>query len=159
KPRVRWRRVSLIGFATRASCPGTSSGARSGHWSSCRSALDGDASPERDVVQDVGRGVLWRWIVPGRIAVRLAIHDDVVIAGFALPRARRVSATVAHVLPLHGIRREVHVAFDDLYAVTLREDLSLPSRTSHARKLTVLLVARTLGMNRADRMGAMFAQQ
>src|SRR5205085_368554 len=51
-------------------------------------------------------------IVPGGVLVALPVDKDIVVAGHALPRARRVMAALAEELLAQRLRREVMVALD-----------------------------------------------
>jgi hypothetical protein len=69
------------------------------------------ASPEGYVVLDLIGGLFWLWVIPGPALVDLSINFDIIIIGYAFPRASRVCITFLEVLAHDGIWRKVVVAF------------------------------------------------
>jgi hypothetical protein len=108
-----------------------------------RSALDGDAAPERDVAGDVGGGRAGVGIVPGGVAVDLVADPDRVVVGLALPEARGAGVAGHQVLLPDRIWREVAVTLDHDRPVALRYHRSVPDRAhrSPGRGLGVTVAA------------------
>src|SRR5262249_16687859 len=75
--------------------------------------------------------VLRRWIIPRRVVIGLATHDDVVVARNTLPGARAVRRAVAQILAADGIRGEVAVTFHQLAVAALGQHGTLPARLRH----------------------------
>lgn len=72
---------------------------------------------ERHVVFDISRLFLGARIVPGSVLDGVAVDGDVVIAGVSLPWTVTVSVGSGQDRLVHGLRREIDVAFDSLVFV------------------------------------------
>src|SRR5262249_43518071 len=90
--------------------------------------LDNDTSPECDATFEIGRRVLWLRIVPSRALVDGAVDDNVIVTCLAFPRTIGVLITAAKIFAVHGIRREVMIAFDDYRIVALGQKRVMPDR-------------------------------
>src|SRR5216684_8507831 len=98
-----------------------------------RSALDGDAVPEGDVVLDLRRRRLRRRIIPRRVGVLCPVHNHRVVMRRALPRADRGGGARLEEAPVERAGREIDIALDQLKALALRQHLALPCRLGHPR--------------------------
>src|SRR5215831_2653148 len=96
-------------------------------------SLNRYAMPKSDVTLDVRRSGLDVRVVPGRVLVDLAVHDDIEVACRPLPAAYGVRLAWTQMLTLHGFGREVLIAFDRLAGVALGDHRAVPDRSCHVR--------------------------
>src|SRR5262245_34830464 len=89
------------------------------------------AMPESDITLDVRRGGLDVRVVPRRVLVDLAVHNDVVVARRPLPATHSVRFARAQMLVLDRFGRKVLVAFDRLAGVALGDHLTVPDCSCH----------------------------
>src|SRR3954462_31306 len=91
-----------------------------------RSGRDLDALPERDAIADhLGFG-LGIGVVPDGIRIELALHQQRVVAGLALPLAVGLVVRESHVLAVQRALGKVVVAFHHDGVVALRDDRAVP---------------------------------
>src|SRR5690348_4488117 len=105
--------------------------------------LNFDTMPEGNSALDaVGRRTRVR-VVPGGVSVHPVTNDHVVVAGYTLPVASRVTVTWAQVLLTHVTEGEVLIALDDDCVGAVGDDSAVPGRT-------VALRCGLLGLGRQD---------
>src|SRR5678815_5823981 len=95
---------------------------------------DRHAFPECNVTLDVVGGGFGRGVIPCRVFIDLAIDDDIVVTGGALPSAHGMRRAVAQKLAFHGIGGKILVAFDGYAALAL---LSLIHISEPTRLLSI----------------------
>src|SRR3989442_1563969 len=84
-------------------------------------------------------------IVPGRVLVYLAVHDNIVVAGQAFPWACRVRIAVVKEFLLYGIARKVMISFNNHSCIAFRQRLAIPNclhkttSSTYERNLSALL--------------------
>jgi hypothetical protein len=66
-------------------------------------------------------------IIPGRIGIASATHDEIIVAGLSFPEIERVGLTGLEILPVNRIGRKVIVPFDNLTLLTLRYSDPIPT--------------------------------
>src|SRR5258708_23632953 len=99
------------------------------------SRLDPHSLPKRNFTGDVLRCRLRIRIVPGGIPILFTVYDYVVIAGRALPSARRMMIAGREEFLPHVLRRKVVVPFDNLGPIGLSDYLTVPYRSDHNSSL------------------------
>src|SRR5688572_21893383 len=104
---------------------------RAGYPHESTPSADLDALPEGDPAGDLLRGVLGLGVVPGGVAVDLAVDLDGEVGRRALPGADAVVVRRAQDVVAHRLAREVRVAFHDDDVVGLREDGAVPGCSGH----------------------------
>jgi hypothetical protein len=93
--------------------------------------LNLNTTPEGNIASNIFGGFFGFGVVPGGIAVGLAIDDNVVIAGDAFPAAGGVGAAGLEIVHVDAVGWEVLVAFDDFAAITLSNYDAVPSCFGH----------------------------
>src|SRR5260370_25642862 len=95
------------------------------------SSLDPHSFPKSNFAGNVLRSRLWIRIVSGGVLVLCTVYDYVVIAGRALPSARRVMIAGRKIFAPHMLRRKVMVPLDNLGPIGLTDYFSVPYRSDH----------------------------
>ena len=88
--------------------------------------------PKRNVILNLRRSRLRRWIKPSRIVVPHPVHFQRVVVRGSLPRALRRVRTWLQKFLLYRIRREILIPFYNFRRVAFRNDLATPSRFRHS---------------------------
>ncbi len=89
--------------------------------------------PEGNAILDLGSGRFWIGIVPGGVAVYLAVNYDIVVTRLALPGTDRMAGARLQIFVVDRIAREIVIAFNDNRVVAFRDYCIAPD-SSHSRE-------------------------
>src|SRR5260370_949616 len=80
---------------------------------------------------DVLRGRQRCWVVPGCIFIFLAVHQEIVVTGRALPAAYRLRVALLEILAMNRVGWKVVVAFDDFSLGGFGKNGTIPDGLGH----------------------------
>ena len=85
-----------------------------------------NAFPKSHMIFDLPGCFTWIRVILGSVFVHLAIDDDIVVAGFAFPRANRVGIARSKVFGFDGGGREVVIVFHHNRSIALGKNRTIP---------------------------------